>query len=339
MMRKINRPLYWITAIIAVAAIAALTMAIRSRIAASAHKRYLSRIVASVNGDVIRQSDIVDFAPNETADQVLGILVDFKLIDQAAKRRNLSVSDSDLQLMRTNATLAANAKSYAAAAQKLGRSPSGLDSQLVHAALLEQLTARQLPPAPSQMVHAYAILIKPHGRHTTSDAQAAALAHRLQAQVDAGAPFAPLADRYSDDDISRAADGDLGVVQDSVPAPLSFENDYPLFQALTGPASMGRLTAPVKGALGYWVVRIASTARNPGNDSGLYAPVQGRFRSMWLNRLEPAEMAQLRGKAVILPPLREGPPQRPYAGSRPAQSPGDRVSTSRSPCNRTGDSV
>lgn len=280
-------------------------LCIRQQREDAARKRYVATVLATVNDDPIRQADVDAFSPLP-ADRVLGILVDFKLLDQAAASRHLSVSSDELQRRRQNIVASHHAATYAVAASSVQRTEAGLDAQLRHAALLEALAGAQVKPVPRSMVHACGIFIRSGGPHAANAAAAQQLARSLQQRLDAGASAAVLAGTYSDDDVSRRRGGDLGIVENAVPMPMHFGDDHRLFQTLTNAASSGQIRGPIAGDHGFWAIRILSTADHPKGEDALYAPAQALWRSYWVQRLEHGVIAQLRSQAKIDPPLAEG---------------------------------
>jgi len=270
--------------------------------AVAAQKKYMATVLATVNNETIRQSDVSKFS-SLPAGQVLGILVDFKLLDQAAARQHVVISDAELQSRRQNMIASQHAANYAATASSVNRTELGLDTQLRHAAILETLAEAQVKPAPLSMLHACGIFIKVGGPHAASDPAAFKLASKLQSQLQAGASVAALANQYTDDSTSRKHNGDLGIVENAIPQPMGFDRDNKLFRALTSASLTGVIQGPIEGDHGYWAVKILSTAANPKADGPLYARMQAIWRSYWMQRLEPGIISQLRSNAAIEPPL------------------------------------
>jgi parvulin-like peptidyl-prolyl isomerase len=279
-----------------------------------ARKTAADPVVAVVNNTLIHKSDLSALSPPLPAQHALALLVDFRLIDLAAKEKNISISDAELQQERQTVIENQNATTYAVAAQMLGSTPSGLDLQLRHALLLKKLSALEIKSDPSGMFHARGILISSNGKHAKSDAQALEYAQKVQREIAAGADIQALAKQDSDDFISAPNGGDLGITQLSgAPNLVRFMPDFRLQKVLASAVNTAKpgsfLGSPIKGDFGYWVIEVTSTDREPNGDTALYRQVDAEWRSLWINRLEPGVMARLRNSAFIEPSIAEPSPQ------------------------------
>jgi parvulin-like peptidyl-prolyl isomerase len=271
-------------------------------------------VVAVVNDAIIHKSNLSVLSPPVPSSQALALLVDFKLIDLAASKKNITVSDTEMQRERQNFIGTQNT-TYPEAAQKLGRSPEGLDLQLRHALMLQKLSALELTPEPKGMYHARGILVKSNGKHARSDAQALAYAQKLQREIAAGTDIAALAKLDSDDFISSPTGGDLGVIELSgAPNMAKVLPDFRLQSSLAKAVNTAQpgslLGGPIQGDFGYWVVQVISTDSKPNDDAAKYQEVVSEWRSSWIARLEPGVMARLRSSAYIQPPLATSPQQK-----------------------------
>lgn len=260
-------------------------------------------VVATVNGELIYRSDVDKLSPPMKSDNALSLLVDFKLLDQAAKKHHLTVPGAELARMRASLVSARHATSYDKAAGSLNESTYGLDQQLLHARLLEELSALELPKMPEDIVHAMGILVRTGGPHASTDAAARRTAASLIQDIEKGSGFRVLAKKDSDDPVSCATDGDLGIVQDSMPHIVQFGPDNRLTQNLIHRTTIGLIDHPVPGDHGYWVVKIVSTLHRPGMDGSGYAAARSFWGYYWVNKLEPGVMQRLRESSVIQPPL------------------------------------
>lgn len=267
-----------------------------------------NKIVAVVNNSVIRAKEVSLLDPPTSYDEALSLLVDFTLLDQEAARKHVTVGDDELEKLRQQVILNTGTHTYAAAAQKLGRSTSGLDLQLKHVALLKKLADLKVGGNPSDMFHARGILVKYEGPHGRTDAAALAYARSLQSQIAQGADIATLAKKYSDDSLSGPTGGDLGTIS-SAGAPnmvrqtLDFHMQLALSHQLGHSKAGMILTGPVRGDVGYWILQVVSTQSEPRSDQSLYDREIALYRSEWDGKFEPMVMMQLRSAAYIEPPL------------------------------------
>ena len=281
---------------------------VHSKNAKAAYFRYLNTKIASVNGVPIYQYNVVKFAPCTPNGDVLGILVDFKLLDEAAKQNHIVISQRELLRRQQNIVKSQGASSYANAAAENGRTVYGMNQQLIHAAMLQKLTMHQLPHFPKDIIHVRGILIKMGNKQTPATSQAKKLALRVQAELNSGTSLQTLVTKYSDDTISKANGGDMGLIQNLLPTKPSFGPDDLAYNYLLKDAKIGKVSSPILGNLGYWVVQIVSTSRHPVGDESDYAQLRASWRDSWLQKLEPGVMAKLRAKADIKPPLNNPTP-------------------------------
>lgn len=291
-----------------VSSLAGAVMYVRSKEAKAEHLQYLNTKIASVNGVPIYEYNVVKFAPRTPNGDVLGILVDFKLLDEAAKQNHIVISQSELVRRQQNIVKSQGASSYTKAAAEDGRTVYGMNQQLIHSAILQKLTMSQLPHFPKDIIHVRGILIKTGTKQSPTKAQAKELAMRVQAELNSGTPFQALMTKYSDDRISRANSGDMGLVQNLLPVMPAFGPDDLAYNFLLKDAKTGKVSSPIPGNLGYWVVQLVSTCLHPVGDASDYAQLRDSWRDMWLQKLEPGVMAKLRAKADIKPPLNNPTP-------------------------------
>jgi len=258
-------------------------------------------IVATVNKTYIHRSDVQKMSPPMDASEALSLLVDFKLIDQDAARKNISVTDAEMQKLRTSVSADQKAATYTEAAKKLKQNTFSLDLQLRHARMLEDLAALELS-RPPDMIHARGIFIGTQGKHASTKGGALLYAKKLTAQLKPWSDFPKIAHDFSDDKLSAANGGDLGIVQDAIPAIPHYALDNHFTNALCKAAPTGRVNNPIEGDHGYWIVQVISTSKNKQNDAVEYERVLSFWRSFWLKRLEPGVIGRLREKAVVNPP-------------------------------------
>jgi hypothetical protein len=266
-----------------------------------------SKTVAVVNNTELHEADLAALAP-ASHDEALGLLVDFTLLDQAAARSHVKVTESELNEERRQLVANTRANSYADAAIKTGRTKKGMDLQLRHTLILRKLAGQMVIGKRSGMFHARGILIKYGGPHGKTRDQALPYAKKLQNQIDHGADIAKLAALNSDDNLSGPNGGDLGVIS-SFGAPNLVHQTLDFNMQLALSHQLGRAKAgytfrgPIPGQVGYWVLKIVSTQADPRGDQELYNHVLSLYRSHWTMKYEPLVMMRLRSSAQINPPL------------------------------------
>jgi hypothetical protein len=295
---------FWPSAIVMLSIAFAAVSYVTSRRSSFRELTGADAVLATVNGEKITQRDAENFSSLPVSD-FLGMLVDFRLLDQAAAKDRISVSDADLAERERNLLRGSKAASLDSLASQMNRTPAGLASQVRHAALLETLASRQMKPIPLSMIHCRGVFIKSGGPHARGRQEALRLAKSVQKRLESGASAAGLARKYSDDAPSRARGGDLGVCQDLIPQQLAI-TDHKLFLALDAAGRGESLKTPVDGEGGYWAIQVVSTQKHPKGDDAAYEPVRKLWRSMWVQRYEPLVINRLRNAAKIDPPLVRG---------------------------------
>lgn len=245
-------------------------------------------LVAKVNGDEITlpdyqkaftrsQYETAAADMNALAGSVLDDLIEQKLIEQAAKKMNIIVTDADVDHEVQSYIALAGGETgwqnwltqngYSSEADFRATLPGALIAQRVSDAVTKDLNA------PVLQVHARHILVR-------TEAEAKNVLARLQA----GEDFATLAIQLSMDVTSSQQGGDLGwFTQDELLQPEVARVAFSL--------KPGQIAGPVTTALGYHVVQTLEFAERPIDDSERLANLKRKRFEGWL-----AEQAQ---KATI----------------------------------------
>ncbi|WP_324717571.1 peptidylprolyl isomerase [Carboxydochorda subterranea] len=108
-----------------------------------------------------------------------------------------------------------------------------------------------------EQVHVRQILVRPARADDAGWAEAKRRAEQVQRDLKAGADFAALAKKYSDDEATKAKGGDLGMLgRGALPAPV---------EAVAFQLAKGAVSQPVKSDLGYHIVQVLDRkeARGP----------------------------------------------------------------------------
>jgi parvulin-like peptidyl-prolyl isomerase len=209
--------------------------------------------------------------------QILEAMIDQVLIEQAAAKAGVTISDEELETKAQESIqqgqgqeqfqkwLADNNLTY----EEFKRT---LRSQLLAARMFDQVTTAV--PTSAEQVHA---------RHILFDTEANAQA--VLAELQAGGNFAALAQKYSRDESTRANGGDLGWF------PRGLELMPPEVEAEAFRLQPGQISGVIHSQFGYHIVKVeAREAARPLSPEMLQATKQKAF-AQWL--------AEQRAAAVI----------------------------------------
>lgn len=235
-------------------------------------------IVARVNGEAItleafqqvleraeqQQLSIPDVSAFQ--DNVLSMMIEQTIINQAAAQQNIAITDAELDAeVQQSQAAAGSAEAWTAwlASNSFSEADfrTSLRDALVTTRLRDAITGPPQTEAPA--VHARHILVS-----TEAEAQ------DILNQLSAGADFAALAAQYSRDETSRANGGDLGW----------FAEDELLQPALAYVAfnsQPGALVGPVRSELGVHVLQVLERENRPIAQERWPVLAQARFTN-WL---------------------------------------------------------
>jgi foldase protein PrsA len=233
-----------------------------------------------VNGTPISVADVDRAAIQAAGPAQLSILIDFVLIEQAATKAGITVSENEVngEISKMKAGLPPG-QSFDDALEMHNVSLPALEDQIRHRLLLQKLAEQRIAIPP--MAHVCIILIataptlrgtdwrKPHGT-----ADALAIVEQIQAQLRAGTSFSDLATKYSEDPLTRSHGGDLGIIWKGTDG----FNDavWPSVENLRGGQST---PAPIKTAIGFILAQVVSTSADPlPSDMALYSNCAAQYR-------------------------------------------------------------
>lgn len=298
-----------------------LAIGITLLVAADARAQTVNRIVAVVNNEVITESDVnvhvhamlesqgSDHAgspdPGQMSGMVLQRLIDQRLLLQEAKKENLTIERA--QVMER----LEEARSRAGSDEEFRRSleeahlteeqlKEQIQDQLLIAKLIDEQVRSTITISPQEVagelashpelvksgdrVRALHLLLRVGDQRTEEEANA--LIEDIVRRLDAGADFAALSKRYSEDP-ERSEGGDMGWVAQGELLP-------ELDQALFG-LKAGERSAPIRTKLGFHLVKVlerkaaASLPLVEANHAVYQRIYQRRFQealAVWLAKLK-----------------------------------------------------
>jgi foldase protein PrsA len=260
-----------------------------------------SRTAAVVNGTPISLSAVDQAGIRAAGAAQLSILIDFVLIEQAATKAGVTVSDDavNAEISKMKVGLPPG-QSFDNALEVHNVTLRSLENQIRHRLMLEKLVQQttRIPP----MAHVREILIataltqrgtdlqKPHGA-----AEALAVVEQIQARLKAGKAFSDLAAQYSEDPLTRPLGGDLGIIWNGTDG---FNNAlWPSVEHLQA----GEVTqAPVKTAIGYILAQVVSVSAKPlPSDKAMYSARVAQYRQNEVNHGIKQLLDRLHAQATI----------------------------------------
>lgn len=256
-----------------------------------------AKVVATVNGDKITQTELYDEMVKGEGKQVLDRMITMRLVAQEAKKANTTVSDADIkkeideikQSVGGDAgyqqALAANSISEeqlkeSIRIQLLATKILGKDVKTEEADLkayfeenLEQFDKRQLT--------ARHILV-----NTEEEAKA------IKAQLDGGADFAALAKEKSIEPVAKESGGDLGSFDRTSP----FDPDF-----LKGAFAVkkGEISNPVQSQFGWHIIQVTEVTGEAPDFEKMKDQVKERLIEIEVQSKFGEWLANLKDKASI----------------------------------------
>lgn len=202
--------------------------------------------------------------------QVLDVMIEQLLIEQAAEREKVTVTDAELDaIIQRDIEEGGGAEKFATWLQANGWTEEDyrqrLRSQLLTSKMIERVTANV--PTTAEQVHARHILL-------TSEAEAQNVLNQLLA----GADFVVLTQQYSQDEATKANGGDLGFFPRGILlAPEVEEAAFSL--------QPGQISGVVKSQFGYHIVQVLERVTDrPLSEDALGALRDKAFRQ-WVDEL------------------------------------------------------
>jgi hypothetical protein len=260
-------------------------------------------VAATVDGTNITVAEVQKEAYDEHAIDALQQLIDFRLIDEEAKKDGIVVGPADIQSKIDDITNQLKPQTLQDALKQRNMTMASLQQVLSRRIELEKIAGKDIQPI--EMMHVHHILIKVaaagtnvtassvNGPHDDADAQA--LIKKIQADIAAGKSFDDEAKLYSEDTATKASGGDLT-------SPVYQGGQYdPNFTKAALALKTGQITAtPVKSVFGYHLIECISTSDNhPATEDTYYANALKQYTQMQSSQKANTLMQTLHAKAKI----------------------------------------
>jgi len=259
-------------------------------------------VIAVVNGQKITISEAQDIAFQISGTQAVGQLIDFALLDQAAKKEGVMVSKAEINSRIDEIRKRIAPESLDQALLERGMTMKMLSDGMYHVIEREDLVGKTIHAAPSRHIRHILVQVAPPGvtpnptgpnqQHT--DADALAIIKKVQADLAAGKSFEDEAKQYSEDPSNKDKGGDLGIVNQTTP----FD---PAFLKAALDLKKGETTKdPVKSQFGYHIIQCVSTSDDhPAAENGLYNTANDAYIKQQVQFQQNQFMQQLHDKAKI----------------------------------------
>ena len=246
---------------------------------ATFQKQFFQFKVALTDQNVDLTTDEGKAALAQVRSQVLNSLIELALIQQAAARMGISISDEQLEA-RVQETVAAGGgeEKFQAWLAESGITPEEFREQL-RAELLTEMVIQQVTmsvPNTAEQVHARHILLN-------SEQSALEALRRIQA----GEDFAKVAREMSQDEVTRADGGDLGFFpKGMLSVPQEIENAAFALQ-------VGQVSGVVRSPYGYHIVQVLERQANRPLPPDVYQAMKQKAFDDWLQQQRAAAQVEI----------------------------------------------
>jgi len=258
-------------------------------------------VAAVVNGYSIPLARVEDLAYRLAGEAVVHRLIDVTLVDQEARKQNIVVSPADIDAKIAKLRGNMEAKSFQAMLRNRNMSMDELRESVRIELTSNRLVWKAMGPLKLAHVRHIFLLTNAEsasefpGAKPRSESEARVLMTRIQSALHAGKKFDDLARQYSDDPVSKAKGGDLGVIQPET----RFGGS--LYQAATT-LQRGEITAqPVTSVDGLHLIMAVSTdSDHPAAEDSLYARTADHVHTRELQVFLHSYIKHLRGSSKIV---------------------------------------
>jgi len=203
-------------------------------------------VVAVVNGEKITRTEVLTTLLKQFGSTVVERLIDQKLMDQAARKRGVQVTEADLQkAYEAYKKKAPNPQVIEDWERQVGRDTimQQLKPRIVYVKLGELIT--QVSDDELMEIRASHILARVSG---SNEAAAKEKIEKAMAELRAGKDFAEVAKAYSEDTGSAQNGGDLGFFARGAMVKE--------FEDAAFSAKVGELVGPIKSQYGYHIIKV-----------------------------------------------------------------------------------
>lgn len=209
--------------------------------------------VAVVNGEKITRAELLEALLQQYGSTVVERLIEQKLMEQAAKKRGVQITDADLDRMyESYKRQSPSLQAVEEWERQVGRKTilQQLKPRLIYIKLGEQIT--QVSDEELEEIRASHILVRTEG---VSEAVAKEKIEKALSELKAGKDFAEVAKAYSEDAGSASNGGDLGF--------FGRGRMVKEFEQAAFAAKVGEIVGPIKTQYGYHIIKV--TERKPAS--------------------------------------------------------------------------
>lgn len=253
-----------------------------------------SRVAAVVDGRIISTNEVEKIALRRYGQEVLNSLIDNILIERKAEQLHVKVSEVEIDNQVQMLAEAIKPKTLEEGLKEHHQTIAELRDDFRHRLLALKVAAMSAPRG--HFVHAHVIFVKFGSDHPTGlgNSNAFERANAIQKQLLDGASFKDLAEKYSQDSVSRARGGDVGILFEGCGySPAVVE----AVMALKAGKIAGK---PIRTPSGYYIVMVSSTdSEHPANEDKLYSDAETHYELYQGSRQLPEYLRELRAKATI----------------------------------------
>lgn len=254
------------------------------------------KVVATVNGDKITQTQLYDRMVNETGSKSMDDLIQEKLVDQEATKNNITVTaaEVDAEMTKIKANVGGEDAFKQALAQNNITEQQLKDYQVfrlkvtklitkditVDDATLQKYFTDNMSQFDKREVTARHILVA-----TEDEAKA------IKAELDKGTDFATLAKAKSTEPAAKESGGDLGTFGRGKMVP---EFDKVVFNL-----KKGEISAPFQSSFGWHVAQVTDIKGEAPTFDKVKADVKSAYLDSQVSEKAPEYLTQLKDKAKI----------------------------------------
>lgn len=256
-----------------------------------------AKAVATVNGDKITETDLYDEMVKGEGIQVLDRMITMKLVDQEAKKANITVSDADIkkEIDEIKQSLGGDA-GYQQALASNGISEEQLKESIRIQVLATKILSKEIKTEEADLKAYFDENVdkfdkrKLTARHILLNTEEEAKA--VKAQLDGGADFAALAKEKSIEPAAKESGGDLG----SFDRTSAFDADF-----LKGAFALkkGETSGPVQTQFGWHIIQVTDVTGEAPDFAKMKAEVQERMVDVEVQSKFGEWLANLKDKATI----------------------------------------
>lgn len=219
-----------------------------------------SAVVGTVDGASVTKGELTRALWFWNASSVLGDLLTAKMVEQAAKKQGVKLTQAELQAKEMEAVKRMNMKSVSELLKQFRVSKDRFVSSIRMSAYAEKAVKKSVKVSDaelSQYIRARHILIQFPANEpdqTKKEEAAKKKIDEIAAKLKAGEDFAKLAQEFSDDTSNKMQGGDLGW--------FTHGRMLPEFEKVAYDLKVGQISDPVKTVYGWHVIRLEGLGKD-----------------------------------------------------------------------------